>query len=266
MLNHKHPSCRSALAALGFMIVSLAGCGGGGSAGGEAAVGSVSAAIAGSAAPAAPAVAGASPDAAPAPAGDASASENPPATPPLTITAGSSAPMETERALGVSSSMSLAGVPESPPAAPSLGPTVRGQTFDLNSAIGNDGNDGLAASAGGASGPWRTLARLSAHPIAHARGNAIVAFHTKRHSAPWNRCSVGSMLCCPSRAVWPTATSCAATSACSCKARATSTPSRTFGATRSTSKRCALACCRRARRCANALTHARARCSTLPCR
>lgn len=148
------------LATLGFMIAGLAGCGGGGSTGGEAAVANVSAMIAGSAAPVSSAVAGASPDAAPALAGNGLASEPPSATPPATITAGGSAPLETVRALGVSSSMSLAGVPESPPAAPSLRPAARGRSFYVDNAIGNDGNDGLAASTSGATGPWRTLARL----------------------------------------------------------------------------------------------------------
>jgi len=77
-----------------------------------------------------------------------------------------------------------------------------------------------------------------------------------------NRCSVGSMLRCLSGTAGATVTSCAATSACSCRARATSTPSRTFAAMLSTSRHWASVCCRRARRCASAWTRVRARCST----
>jgi hypothetical protein len=71
------------------------------------------------------------------------------------------------RALGVAGSVVLAGVPEVPARAAALATPTGGRLFHVDSRNGNDSNDGLAASPGNTgSGPWRSLARLQAAPLA----------------------------------------------------------------------------------------------------
>jgi parallel beta-helix repeat protein len=75
------------------------------------------------------------------------------------------------RALSASSSMALEGVPVSAPVAAALPVRVGGRTFHVNSVIGDDNADGLAATAGSGSGPWRTLGRLMRAQL--APGDAV---------------------------------------------------------------------------------------------
>ena len=65
----------------------------------------------------------------------------------------------TARALGVSAMLSL-GLPVTPSPAPAL-TLATNRVFHIDSANGEDTNDGLSASSSGSSGPWRTLARLA---------------------------------------------------------------------------------------------------------
>lgn len=68
--------------------------------------------------------------------------------------------------LSPSASLSLAGVPDQPPAATASPANGAGRSFHLNSATGDGGNDGRSASLGIGSGPWRTLARLTTSGLA----------------------------------------------------------------------------------------------------
>jgi parallel beta-helix repeat protein len=82
-----------------------------------------------------------------------------PAVPSIVETVG------TELALSPTASVWLAGIPESPPPAPPLpDPPAGSRTFYVDSRLGNDLNNGLAASqdmvGSGSAGPWRTLARV----------------------------------------------------------------------------------------------------------
>jgi parallel beta-helix repeat protein len=93
-----------------------------------------------------------------------------PATTATTVTATPlAAEVGTARALGVSASLALDGVPNAPPIAPPLAPAMalnaQGRTFYVNSVDGNDANDGRSAQsttvpAEAGKGPWRSLAKL----------------------------------------------------------------------------------------------------------
>ncbi len=70
------------------------------------------------------------------------------------------------RALSTLSSLALDGVPELPGDASALA-AGSGRTFHVDSRTGDDGHDGLAATADGSTrGPWRTLARLASAGLA----------------------------------------------------------------------------------------------------
>jgi len=137
-----------------LFVGGLAGCGGGG---GDAPIAGPSADASSPAQPSPTPV----PTTTPAP--DRAASEP--------ITGSVSASISTAHVLSASASLSLAGVPDQPPAAAALPANGAGRTFYLNSASGDDGNDGRAAAGTGGSGPWRTLARLT--PSGLAAGDTV---------------------------------------------------------------------------------------------
>jgi len=137
------------LASLMLFVTGLTGCGGGGT---EAPITGPSSG-AGSATQPSP-----SPSPTTTPAPDPAASE------PTTTAV--STPIPAAHVLGAAASLSLAGVPDHPPAATALAANGTGRTFYLNSATGDDGNDGRSASGSGGSGPWRTLARLTTSGLA----------------------------------------------------------------------------------------------------
>jgi parallel beta-helix repeat protein len=70
----------------------------------------------------------------------------------------------TARALSVSALLTL-GLPVTPDPAPAL-TIVPNRVFHVDSANGDDSNDGLSATAAGGSGPWRTLARVATAGLA----------------------------------------------------------------------------------------------------
>lgn len=73
----------------------------------------------------------------------------------------------TARALGVSASLALEGVPEAPIAAAASRVDSTGRQFHVDSSAGDDQRDGRAPVPGiGAAGPWRTLARLMSAGLA----------------------------------------------------------------------------------------------------
>lgn len=137
------------LASLMLFVTGLTGCGGGGT---EVPITGASSG-AGSATQPSP-----SPSPTTTPAPDPAASE------PTTTAV--STPIPAAHVLGAAASLSLAGVPDHPPAATALAANGTGRTFYLNSATGDDGNDGRSASGSGGSGPWRTLARLTTSGLA----------------------------------------------------------------------------------------------------
>ncbi|MBC7732575.1 MAG: right-handed parallel beta-helix repeat-containing protein [Bacteriovorax sp.] len=144
-------------ASLMLLVASLAGCGGGGA---DALISGPSADAGGATQP--------GPAPTPAPAPSTTPAPDPAASAPTSTTAVST-PIPAAHVLGASASLSLAGVPEQPPTAAVLPANGTGRGFYLNSATGDDGNDGRAAASGGSgssSGPWRTLARLATSGLA----------------------------------------------------------------------------------------------------
>ncbi len=176
--SHPRPAANGLLAALlATLTAALAGCGGGGGAA-EAAglpptvavtLAAAEAAEARVAPVAAPQVPPAIPPAIP-PVVVATPAASPPSAPARANTGGgladtppsNSATVGTARALSAAASLSLAGVPDlAPPAAPMAAAASGGRTFFVDSATGNDLNDGRAATAGAAgAGPWQSLARV----------------------------------------------------------------------------------------------------------
>lgn len=133
-----------------LLLAGLSACGGGGGA----------AVVAG--APVVEATAGTAAPAAVLASGNAQVSEpvagetSTPAQPSNGATVG------TARALGLTASLALVGVPEAPePAAQAVASTSTGRQFYLDALAGDDQRDGRAATPGAANaGPWRSLARL----------------------------------------------------------------------------------------------------------
>ena len=143
---------RATLSAIVLFASGLAGCGGGG---GNALAAGLSP-DGGS-----PAQPGPTPAPTTTPVPEVAASEPTTGANTTTTTAiGVSAPIPTARVLTASASLSLAGVPDQPPPAAASPTNGAGHSFYLNSATGDDSNDGRAATASAGSGPWRTLARL----------------------------------------------------------------------------------------------------------
>lgn len=150
---HGHGAARGAKALLAACLVaSLAACGGGGGSGGSSPDKGTDAA---------PPSSGAS-----APSDGSSGASSPSGSISGTSTPsiGIADAVGTARALGVSALLAL-GLPVTPDAAPPL-VLAPHRVFHVDSAGGDDANDGLSATVGGGSGPWRTLGRLAAAGLA----------------------------------------------------------------------------------------------------
>lgn len=67
----------------------------------------------------------------------------------------------TVKALSVAASLAVEGIPEQPTVVPAAAAAAAGSTYFVDSAAGDDGNDGLSGTSSTAGrGPWRTLSRV----------------------------------------------------------------------------------------------------------
>lgn len=138
-----------------LLLAGLAACGGGGGSAASLTAVATEQPAAPAAAPVAAAQGGA------ASAEPVSAPDATPASPSNSATVG------TARALGVTASVALEGVPDAPLTL-AAGNTTAGRQFYVDAQTGDDQRDGRTAGAGSAAGtgPWRTLARLMSAGLA----------------------------------------------------------------------------------------------------